>query len=350
MQNSISAYLKKIRHERILRKRAYGIWMLLSVLVVVGVCWQLKLTGITMTAEPSCELEQHIHSEACMSKVLKCEAATEAASDSHLIYQDAAHEDRAFDAAEAHVHTDSCYETVLICGFDYEHIHTPACYPNLTADVETPADWEAGLPTCTGSEANDLIAVARSQLGYKESENNYIEDQGKRFHYSRYGQWYGNPYGEWNAMFASFCLHYAGIPKENVPQAAGIETWLSQLKMSKRLESETHGLMAGCVVFIDTDFDGIADRVGITESVSLPFVHVIEGNHDGAVAQVTYDVSLICGFVVVSEKEASDLEDGTESAAAMKHTALFSAAPSIMSAMPYDSVYNAQTQFNKHSK
>ncbi len=273
-----------------------------------------------------------------MSKVLKCEDAAHE--------HDAVNDEEANASAEPHVHTEHCYETVLTCGFDYEHTHTTACYPNLTADVETPADWEASLPTRTGTPANDLVAVTRSQIGYRESENNYIENQGKRSHYSRYGEWYGNPYGEWNAMFASFCLHYAAIAKEDVPQAAGIETWISQLKVSNRLQTQTNRLAAGSLVFIDTDSDGVADRAGITESVSLPSVYVIEGNHDGTVAQVTYDASQICGFVLVSEQEeASDIEDGDESAEVMNHAALSFARPGIMSAMPYDSVYHAEEQF-----
>ena len=28
--------------------------------------------------------------------------------------------------------------------------------------------------------------------------------------YTRYGAWYGQPYGDWSGMFASFCIHYAG--------------------------------------------------------------------------------------------------------------------------------------------
>ena len=41
-------------------------------------------------------------------------------------------------------------------------------------------------------------------------------------YYSRYGQSYGNPYGEWDVMFLSYCLKYAGIPQSAIPQEASV--------------------------------------------------------------------------------------------------------------------------------
>ena len=76
----------------------------------------------------------------------------------------------------------------------------------------------------------DLLCLAKSQLGYRESKLNYRDDSaGKRHGYTRYGAWYSNPYGEWCAMFAAFCLHFAGIPEETVPVHANCYLWQTKL-------------------------------------------------------------------------------------------------------------------------
>ena len=53
-------------------------------------------------------------------------------------------------------------------------------------------------------------------------------------HYTRYGDWYGNPYGSWDVMFVAFCQHYAGIPEDVIPQCASL--------LQLRTELETHTL------------------------------------------------------------------------------------------------------------
>ena len=67
----------------------------------------------------------------------------------------------------------------------------------------------------TGNWDEDLVSVAKTQLGYEQSEKNFEIDPADGVtlrYYSRYGQSYGNPYGEWDVMFLSYCLKYAGIP------------------------------------------------------------------------------------------------------------------------------------------
>ena len=53
--------------------------------------------------------------------------------------------------------------------------------------------------------------------------------------YSRYGAWYGNPYGAWDVMFLSYCLHFAGVPQTVVPQRAGVMALHSDLRGSQWL-------------------------------------------------------------------------------------------------------------------
>ncbi|MCD7739226.1 MAG: leucine-rich repeat protein [Lachnospiraceae bacterium] len=169
-----------------------------------------------------------------------------------------------------HVHTIDCYELVLTCELE-EHTHSVACYSDVTADVETAEDWEASLPGNLSEEdfAGNLVKVASSQLGYTESTANFIqaEDEEIRLGYTRYGAWYGNEYGEWDAMFAAFCVHYAGIPEEEFPVNSGAYAWAAQLKeLGLYATAGDYIPEAGDLIFFDTDEDGKADRVGIVEA------------------------------------------------------------------------------------
>ena len=59
-----------------------------------------------------------------------------------------------------------------------EHEHTLECYSDPDADLEGPSYWESTLPgSFTGNYAEDLLAVARSQLGYTESTLNFQLDE-----------------------------------------------------------------------------------------------------------------------------------------------------------------------------
>ena len=125
-----------------------------------------------------------------------------------------------------HHHTDACYEEVLTCPLP-EHHHTVACLSDTSADLETPEEWQAANAEAvmTGNWAEDLVSVAQTQLGYEQSEKNFEIDpaDGVTLRYcSRYGQSYGNPYGEWDVMFLSYCLKYAGIPQSAIPQEASV--------------------------------------------------------------------------------------------------------------------------------
>ena len=125
-----------------------------------------------------------------------------------------------------HHHTDACYEEVLTCPLP-EHHHTVACLSDTTADLETPEEWQAANADAviSGDWAEDLLSVAKTQLGYEQSEKNFELDDADGVtlrYYSRYGQSYGNPYGEWDVMFLSYCLKYAGIPQSAIPQEASV--------------------------------------------------------------------------------------------------------------------------------
>ncbi|MCD8380731.1 MAG: DUF11 domain-containing protein [Lachnospiraceae bacterium] len=388
MQDLVTKYLENFKMERRTKRRLGGILLVLALVVTMGVYWQLKLTGAALTNESYCGKEEHQHSDDCYEWVLVCgyddaeesaadasEAQTEAETSGHthtaecyetvttlvcgledtegesetgeehthdescyvteevLIcgQEETAEETSAADTAStvsktAHVHTEACYEKVLVCGLE-EHTHSIECMSNDTADVETAADWEATLPSDISDDwAEAVAAVAASQLGYTESTANFVlgDDGETRRGYTRYGAWAGNEYGDWDAMFVSFCLHYAGISTEDFPESTGAYAWIVMLnEHGLYTNASEYTPVMGDLVFFDTDEDGKADCVGIVTSVDEEAgqLIVIEGDYaadaDAADAvcanQYALSDSRIVGFGLVSaaQEESAAAEELT---------------------------------------
>lgn len=241
-----------------------------------------------------CEIPEHQHSEeaGCYTteQTLICgfeEGDTEAAESGK--------------ETASHVHTDECYEITYICGFEQEHQHTLSCYSNPEADVETAEDWEKTFADVelTGVYADDLLAIARTQLGYQESEDNYqvvLDDEGNETQqtkgYTRYGAWYGMPYEDWCAMFVSFCLNYAEVPTEAFPRDAACESWMETLSDPEEgyelyKNAAEYSPYPGDLVFFDTDKDGKADHVGIVSGVTPEYTGTEEHYEDDAAYTLT---------------------------------------------------------------
>lgn len=174
-----------------------------------------------------------------------------------------------------HHHTDACYEEVLTCPLP-EHHHTVACLSDTSADLETPEEWQAANAEAvmTGNWAEDLVSVAQTQLGYEQSEKNFEIDPADGVtlrYYSRYGQSYGNAYGEWDVMFLSYCLKYAGIPQSAIPQEASVLALRSSMSDMDWLLDGEDGSAADVgdiviynkyvtrTVAVDSSADGAAD-------------------------------------------------------------------------------------------
>lgn len=180
---------------------------------------------------------------------------------------------------EPHAHTEDCYEEVLIFQLE-EHEHSLACHSNPEADVETAMDWEKTVQDVelTGNYAADLLQIAQTQLGYAESGENYAVETDpdigaeKMKGYTRYGAWYGDAYGDWCAMYISFCLNYADISAEDFPREASYPGWMEFLQSEdwKLYHSGEEDYMPnpGDLVFFDWNQDGEADHVGIVAALS----------------------------------------------------------------------------------
>lgn len=231
------------------------------------------------TWELVCGQEEHTHSEACKP------------------------EETVFCGKDAHTHGEACRDEngELVCGTE-EHTHSLACHADPGADVETAELWEqtfAGV-TLTGNWRQDTLAIAETQLGYAESTKNYVvaEDGETVKGYTRYGAWCGEPYGDWNVMFLTFCLHYAGV--EGVDRDCGgwVTSWADAFE-----PAQSHTPAVGDLVLLDRDGDGTADRAGLVAQITDSGFAAMEGDAEDAVRLLTYgaDDPGILGYINLPE-------------------------------------------------
>lgn len=234
------------------------------------------------TWELVCGQEEHTHSEACTQNE---------------------QEETVFCGKDTHTHGEACRDEngELVCGTE-EHTHSLACYADPGADVETAELWEqtfAGV-TLTGNWRQDTLAIAETQLGYTESTKNYVvaEDGETVKGYTRYGAWCGEPYGDWNVMFLTFCLHYAGV--EGVDRDCGgwVTSWADAFE-----PAQSHTPAVGDLVLFDRDGDGTADRAGLVAQITDSGFAAMEGDAEDAVRLLTYgaDDPGILGYINLPE-------------------------------------------------
>lgn len=121
------------------------------------------------------------------------------------------------------------------------------------------------------SSKNDLIKVARSQLGVKESPagSNKV----------KYSKWYGLV-GPWCAMFVSWCADQAGIPVSVIPKHAYTPSGRNWFKARGQWGSTPQ---VGAIAYYNLAGLGRISHVGIVEKVlSDGSFYAIEGNTDEA--------------------------------------------------------------------
>lgn len=280
------------------------------------------------------EREGHAHTDACYEMVegIVCgKEETEAATVTNLVctLQQVAphvHNESCSDEngnlictiqnAVVHQHTEACLqipetEENLICEIPV-HEHTLSCFSNPQADVETAEDWTKTFAhvELTGNWGEDVLAIAKSQLGYNESTKNYIvEEDGETMKgYTRYGAWYGVPYGDWCAMYASFCYRYAAV--EGVPLHCNCPAWINELTNLGLFHGEEDYIPnPGELIFFDWNADGSSDHVGIVVETDGDTLKTIEGNSGDTVGYHTYNLTdhTIQGYGALPVQEAEEV-------------------------------------------
>ena len=236
-----------------------------------------------------------------------------------------------------HHHTDECYGKVLICGKE-EHEHTAACLVNPNAEID--AEYDAKTPDRTSVDwAQDMVLVARSQLGYTESKADVDEDgNGYTMYADQYYKDKPMVYADWDSTFVAYCLYHAGVPQDIIPQYASISALRGELA---RMNSEYYtddpqgfaSILPGDIVMYKNaegrETIGVVSDAAVDEETDLTTaLTVISGDvatgyeSDGEttidqVAEVSVALSEVTSFVSVNAAEGygiSDLMEGDEEA------------------------------------
>lgn len=234
-----------------------------------------------------------------------------------------------------HHHTDECYGKVLICGKE-EHEHTADCLVNPNAEID--AEYDAKTPDRTSVDwAQDMVLVARSQLGYTESKADVDEDgNGYTMYADQYYKDKPMVYADWDSTFVAYCLYHAGVPQDIIPQYASISALRGELA---RMNSEYYtddpqefaSILPGDIVMYKNaegrETIGVVSDAAVDEETDLTTaLTVISGDvatgceSDGEttidqVAEVEVALSEVTSFVSVNAAEGygiSDLMDGEQ--------------------------------------
>ena len=198
----------------------------------------------------------------------------------------------------------------------------------------------------SGNWAEDLVSVAKTQLGYEQSEKNFEIDPADGVtlrYYSRYGQSYGNPYGEWDVMFLSYCLKYAGIPQSAIPQEASVLALRSSMSDMEWLLDGEDGSSADVgdiviynkyvtrTVAVDSSADGAADGLDDLFSMDAEGENGAEPEESGAAALDTAPAAE--NMTTLDTPDLPDTPDtvDTDQPAAKPVDSADTAAPSVVS-------------------
>ena len=260
MKERAQFYIEQARARSKLRSGIHQVALAFSLLVILSVFWSLKLTGITIAGDAFCGKPEHIHSQKC---------------------------------------SDNCAMTA--------HIHDRTCYSDIRADVEGAVDWRMSMLGWipNGVTADDVVTIAQSQVGYQESVKNFqVDPLGVRRGITRYGQWYGNPYGDWSAMFVAFCLHHAGV--ETVPTNAGPQAMQLQWEKAGLYRPASYYTpRKGDVLFLAKNGSAI-NAVAIITGFENGMISVIEGDLDRQVREANYSVNdrTVQGYGLLPDRSA----------------------------------------------
>lgn len=228
-----------------------------------------------------------------------------------------------------HHHTEECYGKVLICGKE-EHEHTAACLVNPNAEID--AEYDAKTPARTDADwAQDMVLVAKSQLGYTESKADVDEDgNGYTMYADQYYKDKPMVYADWDCTFVAYCLYHAGVPQDIIPQYASISALRGALA---RMNSAYYGddpqdfggILPGDIVMYKNaegrETIGVVSDAAVDEETDLTTaLTVISGDvatgyeSDGEttidqVAEVEVALNEVTSFVSVNGAEGYGVDD-----------------------------------------
>jgi len=112
----------------------------------------------------------------------------------------------------------------------------------------------------TGNQAADLVAVAKTQIGYVEGSNNY----------NKYAEYFGNANQPWCGYFISWCARQANIPTAIIP-SSGLASAFKNIGTFRAPSSGYIPKMGDLVVFsyghvsIVERYDASTDKVWLID-------------------------------------------------------------------------------------
>lgn len=159
----------------------------------------------------------------------------------------------------------------------------------------------------TGDPRTDIVAVARSQVGYQEgnSENHLTGEVYGADNYTEYGSWYGLQ-NLWCAMFVSWCAAQAGIATDTIPSHCATPeglSWFAARGLAytrEEIRTRKYTPKPGDLVYFKSSRNAKStNHVGIVTAYADNRIYTIEGNigktgtltNGGMVAELSYPIS-----------------------------------------------------------
>lgn len=163
------------------------------------------------------------------------------------------------------IEADSCRDALLP---DFVSINAGTDAPKPSTSHEN--DWKN-----TGNQAEDIVQIARTQLGYAETGDNY----------TKYNIWfYGyNQSAAWCAIFISWCAEQAGIPESVIARNARASGFSVSNMSLNRYGAPAYAFGAkaakgGDIAFIDNSGNEVSNHVGLVYKADSEYIYTIEGN------------------------------------------------------------------------
>ena len=342
MQKLVIEYLNEWKKKQKKRRRVGIVALLLVVMVAGGIISVLTEAGIAMTGDVKCEKEEHQHVGECYERALACgQEEAEGHQHAEACYQTESvlicgqeeseehpHTEECYSATQTlicgqeesvgHIHSDDCHQEQLVCEQE-EHSHSEICYIDENAGVEDASVWDAQYAGTQWKDVwnEDLVTAARKQLGYEENTDNYtVTEDGSHKGYTRYGQFAGNGYMDWDAAFVNFCVSYAGLAESALfPGETNSAGWAEEFaKLGAEngaclVGKEDYTPKAGDIIFFHREQEETEAQMGIVSSYNKESdeIQVIEGNSGNMVKENTYSAKddKITNYLNVAKLEAS---------------------------------------------
>lgn len=137
MKSIVTTYLNKFKQAHVRRRRLLSVLVLLAFLAGLGVTWQMRLEGLTLSDEVAGGTEEHQHDASCYTQKLICGPN---------------------DPSAAHEHDENCYETSLICAQE-TNSHAVSCLSDVTDESASAPGNAVGPVQSPGSEPAQAAAA-----------------------------------------------------------------------------------------------------------------------------------------------------------------------------------------------